>query len=192
VKGTARPGRPRQADVDDRIGAAVLSLLRSGGPTVVTMEAVAAKSGVAKTTIYRRYANRRELLKTVLSSAIEAPGPVPDGTVREKIRFALERAWRQMDHILGPGGLAALVLNADKEFTRLFRETLRPYDEAVVGRIEADSRDGLLREDVDADGVVSLFLGAYLGEMVRRGKVGEDWMERCLDMIWAVLAPTTD
>jgi AcrR family transcriptional regulator len=189
---TSRPGRPRQAEVDVKLQAAVLSLLRAHGPRAVTMEAVAAESGVAKTTIYRRYADRRELVRSVLTSAFEAPGPVPDGSVREKVRFALERAWRQMEDILGPGGLAALVVNDDPEFSTLFRETLRPYDQALVAEIREDAEAGLLRADVDADGVVSLFLGAYLGEIVRRGKVGKSWMDRSLDLIWPVLAPPAD
>ena len=40
---------------DERITAAALDLLRTQGPAAVTVEAVAARSGVAKTTIYRRY-----------------------------------------------------------------------------------------------------------------------------------------
>ena len=175
-----------------RLASAVLTLLRAGGPAAVTMEAVAAESGVAKTTVYRRHANRAELLTWVLSNAIGSPGPVPEGTVRDKIRFALERAWHQMSDILGPGGLAAIVMDADPEFTEAFRATLRPYDDALVARIRDDSRQGLLREEVDADGVVSLFLGAYLGELVRRGRVDDDWMDRCLDMIWTILVPTAN
>lgn len=182
-----RPGRPRQAEVDTRLDSAVLSLLQAGGPSAVTMEAVAAESGVAKTTIYRRYANRAELLTKVLGHAIGPPDAVPDGTVREKIRFTLDRTWHQMADILGPGGLAAIVMDADPEFTELFRAALRPYDDALVARIQEDSRAGLLRADVDADGVVSLFLGAYLGQLVRRGHVDDDWMDRCLDMMWAIL-----
>jgi AcrR family transcriptional regulator len=188
----SRPGRPRQAEVDAKLQAATLSLLRSGGPRAVTMEAVAAESGVAKTTIYRRYADRRELLRTVLTDALEAPGPVPEGSVRDKIRFALERAWGQMEQVLGPGGLAALVLNDDPEFSQLFRNSLRPYDRALAAEVREDAEAGLLREDVDADGVVSLFLGAYLGELVRRGRVGKDWMDRSLDMLWLVLARPDD
>jgi len=187
-----RRGRPRQAEVDQRLAAAVLSLLRTRGPAAVTMESVAATSGVAKTTIYRRYANRSELLKAVLHDAIGSPGPVPDGSVRDKIRFALERAWRQMDDILGPGGLAAIVMDADPEFTALFRETLRPYDRALVERLEEDAAQGLLRADIDADGTVSLFLGAYLGQLVRHGRVDDDWLDRCLDMLWATLAADAD
>ena len=183
-----RRGRPRQAEVDQRLADAVLALLREGGPVAVTVEAVASRSGVAKTTIYRRFSDRGELLTTVLGNAIGSPEQLPDGPVRDKIRFALAEAWRQMAHVLGGGGLAAIVMDADPEFTGLFRAALRPYDEALVARIEQDSRTGLLRPDVDADGVVSLFIGAYLGELVRRGRVDEEWLDRSLEMVWRIIA----
>lgn len=189
---TSRPGRPRQAEVDERLSTATLSLLRTRGPAAVTVEAVAGASGVAKTTIYRRYANRAELLRSVLSSAISVPEPPPAGSVRDKIRFALGETWRQMEQVLGPGGLAAIVAGSDPEFTALFRAALQPYEDAVVALIEADARAGLLRPDVDAQGVVSLFLGAYLGALVRRGRVDSNWLERCLEMMWVILAPLGD
>ena len=67
------PGRPRQPEVDTRLSEAVLALLRSGGPGAVTVEAVAARSGVAKTTIYRRHANRADLLRATLTDAVGTP-----------------------------------------------------------------------------------------------------------------------
>lgn len=184
---TAR-GRPRQVAVDERLAQATLLLLRRGGPAAVTVEAVAAESGVAKTTIYRRHADRAELLRSVLAGAVGDPAELPDGSVRDKIRFALEQAWQQMAQVLGPGGLAGIMTDADPEFTGVFREALRPYDEALVARIRADAAAGLVRRDVDADGVVTLFLGAYLGELVRRGAVDDEWLDRCLEMMWTVLA----
>ena len=187
-----RRGRPRQAEVDQRLADAVLALLREGGPVAVTVESVASRSGVAKTTVYRRFSDRGELLTTVLGNAIGSPEQLPDGTVRDKIRFALDAAWRQMGEVLGRGGLAAIVMDADPEFTGLFRAALRPYDDALVARIEQDSRAGLLRPDVDADGVVSLFLGAYLGELVRRGRVDEEWLDRSLEMVWRIIAAPED
>ena len=187
-----RGGRPRRADVESRLSAAALRLLRERGPAAVTVEAVAAESGLAKTTIYRRYANRAELLEAVLSSSVGDPEALPDGSVRDKIRFALREVWRQMADVLGPGGLGAIVMDADPQFTQLFRAALAPYDAALVARIEADRTAGLLRPDVDADGVVSLFLGAYLGELVRRGGVDEEWLDRCLEMMWRTLAPAGD
>jgi len=183
-----RPGRPRQAHLDQLLESAVLTLLHDGGPGAVTVERVAEKSGVAKTSIYRRHANRNELLTAVLSNAIGVPQVPREGTVRDKIRFALGQAWRQMADVLGPGGLAAIVGNSDPEFTELFRAALRPFDESLVKRIDDDSRAGLLRPGLDADGIVSLMIGAYLGELVRSGEVAPDWLDRSMAMFWAVMA----
>ena len=183
-----RPGRPRQPDLDQRLESAVLALLHDGGPAAVTVERVAERSGVAKTSIYRRYANRRELLTAVLTNAIGAPSVPREGTVRDKIGFTLEQVWRQMGDVLGPGGLAAIVGNADPEFTELFRTALRPYDEALVERIDGDSRAGRLRPGLDADAVASLMIGFYLGELVRHGEVAPDWLDRGREVLWMIMA----
>jgi AcrR family transcriptional regulator len=181
-------GRPRQADLDRRLETTALALLHDHGPGAVTVERVAATSGVAKTSIYRRYANRRELLTAVMSTALGAPEVPDDGTAHDKLRSALEQTWRQMSDVLGPGGLAAMVGNSDPEFTELFRAALRPYDEALVDRIRSDSDEGLLQPDVDADGIVSLMIGAYVGELVRRGHVAPGWLDRSMELIWATMA----
>jgi AcrR family transcriptional regulator len=175
--------------VDERLHATVLALLRESGPGAVTMDRVAATSGVAKTSIYRRHPNRGQLLTAVLSTAIGLPDVPEEGDVRDKIRFALEQAWHQMGDVLGPGGLAAIVGNGDPEFTGLFRAALQPYVDLLVERIRADVEAGLLREGLDADGVVSLMVGAYLGELVRHGEVAPEWMDRALELLWVLMAP---
>lgn len=152
------------------------------------MEHVASRAGIAKTSVYRRHANRHDLLVAVLKDAIGEPDVPRVGTVREKIRIALDQAWCQMSDVLGPGGLAAIVAGDDPEFTGLFRSALRPYDGALVARIRDDSGAGRLRADLDADGVVSLMFGAYLGELVRRGRVAPDWLDRSMEMLWTVMA----
>lgn len=186
---SVRPGRPRAASVDQRLHETVLQLLREGGPSAVTMDGVTSRSGVAKTTIYRRHANRSELLMSVLANAVSAPEVPREGSVRDRIRFALEQAWRQMDDVLGPGGLAALVANSDPEFTDLFRAALRPYVDMLVSRMREDVDAGLLRPELDADGVVSLMVGAYLGELVRHGHVEPGWLDRTIELLWILMAP---
>lgn len=59
------PGRPVDLSKDRDILAAGRELLFENGPQAVTMEAVARRAGVAKPTLYRRYANRDELLAAV-------------------------------------------------------------------------------------------------------------------------------
>jgi hypothetical protein len=128
----------------------------------------------------------------VLENAVTAPEVPRDGSVRDKIRFALEQAWRQMDDVLGPGGLAALVANSDPEFTGLFRAALRPHVDMLVSRMREDMDAGLLRAELDADGVVSLMVGAYLGELVRHGEVEPGWLDRTIELLWTLMAPPPD
>ena len=183
-----RRGRPRAASVDDRIGRTVLELLREGGPSAVTMDRVTARSGVAKTTIYRRHPDRRHLLRSVLESAMSAPEVPREGSVQDRIRFALEQVWRQMDVVLGPGGLAALVADSDPEFTGLFRAALRPHVDLLVARMQEDVDAGLLRQGLDSEGVVTLMLGAYLGELLRHGVVDDGWMDRSIELLWVLMS----
>src|SRR6185369_5483706 len=87
----ARPGRPRSADVDRAIIGATLDLLVDEGYNALTVEAVAARAGVGKTTVYRRWANKDELIADALSSVNDELMPMPtEGTVRERLVMVLE------------------------------------------------------------------------------------------------------
>ena len=186
----ARPGRPRSVDNDRRIHDAVLTLLHADGPDAVTVEAVAASSGVAKTTIYRRFSNREELLRGTLKELIKDPGAPPDASTREKIRWGLASTWHQMADVLGPGGLAAVIADTDERFTTLIRDVIAPYTDALTALIRADVETGALRQGLDADACVSLFVGAYLGELIRRGTVDTAFTESCLDLMWVAMRST--
>jgi AcrR family transcriptional regulator len=182
------PGRPRRAETDRSIHRAALRLLRSGGPPAVTVEAVAADSGVAKTTIYRRYADRDAVLRAALEAAISPPGEPIGDTPRDKIRWALDEAWHQVSDVLGRGGVSAVLADTHPAFTDLFRRVLTPYTEALIDLIRADIVAGELRPDLDPDTVVSLLFGAYLGELVRRGRVRKEFSERCVDLMWVAMS----
>src|SRR6059058_3780324 len=57
------PGRPRSARADEAIIDAVLDLLADGTPAeTLSIEAVAARAGVGKATIYRRWSNKESLI----------------------------------------------------------------------------------------------------------------------------------
>jgi AcrR family transcriptional regulator len=184
---TPSPGRPRRAETDVNIHQAALRLLQEGGSRAVTVEAVAAESGVAKTTIYRRYSDREAVLRAALSAAIVPPdGPV-GATPQERIRWALGQAWQQMSEVLGPGGLASILRDDDPRFSELFRGVLTPYTDALVELIRTDIAAGTLRPGLEPDTVVSLLIGAYLGELVRRGVVADGFIDRCVDLMWAAM-----
>lgn len=156
----------------------------------MTVEAVATESGVAKTTIYRRYADREAVLRAALKAAVRAPEEAIGDSPPEKIRWALDQAWRQMSEVLGRGGLSAILGNSQPGFTRLFRSVLTPYADALVNLIRSDMAAGDLRRDLDPDTVVSLLVGAYLGELIRRGRVDREFSEKCVDLMWVAMQAT--
>src|SRR3954454_15687844 len=80
------PGRPRSARVDEAIVEAVFELLSSGqSADAISIEAVAAKAGVGKATIYRRWPNKEALLIDAVAT-MKGPLPVPLGeSVRDDL-----------------------------------------------------------------------------------------------------------
>src|SRR4051795_11415070 len=80
------PGRPRSAQADEAILEAVLELLSAGqSAAAISIEAVAAKAGVGKATIYRRWPNKEALLIDAVA-AMKGPLPVPVGeSVRDDL-----------------------------------------------------------------------------------------------------------
>ena len=63
-----RPGRPRDPGVDRAIVRATLNALAEQGYRGMSVEGVAAAAGVGKTTIYRRYASKEEMVVAALST----------------------------------------------------------------------------------------------------------------------------
>jgi AcrR family transcriptional regulator len=107
-----------QRSVEDRIGDVTLRLLRRGGPRSVTVEAVAAASGVAKTTIYRRYRDRREVLSTALSR-VASPTPLdPQAGPSDRLRWFIRHAVDTVEDGVGLGGVAAMLTDDDPESPR--------------------------------------------------------------------------
>jgi AcrR family transcriptional regulator len=177
-------GRPRSPEIDARLVDATLSLLREAGPEAVNIQAVAERSGIAKTTIYRRYRNRDLLLRAAIESAVTPPSSPPSADVRDRLTWALRQVREILGEVLGPGGVAALLEDREPGFAGLVRKALDPYNDALVALINADAAAGRLRSELDADAVVSLLMGCYLGELLRRGVVTDDWLSRCVELMW--------
>ncbi len=178
-----RTGRPRSPDIDIRLLDTTLGLLRDGGPSAINVQAVAAESGVAKTTIYRRYRDREELIRTAIGSVVTPPAEPPIENIEGRLTWALGQVDTILGEVLGPGGVAALIDDREPAFTSLVRDLLTPYATALAGLIADDMAAGRLRTDLDADAVVTAMLGFYLAELMRHGTVGSDWISRCVNLL---------
>ncbi|OLF11694.1 TetR family transcriptional regulator [Actinophytocola xinjiangensis] len=81
------PGRPRSS-VDAEIFAATLRTVHELGYTRATVDRIASAAGVAKTTIYRRWPSKGELIAACLSDAV-GPLPASTGDPREAMATAI-------------------------------------------------------------------------------------------------------
>ncbi|MEX5267348.1 TetR/AcrR family transcriptional regulator [Kocuria sp. CPCC 204721] len=167
---------PRTARTDRKIVAGALRLLREGGPRRVTIEAVSARTGVAKTSIYRRYANSTQLLEAALEHTVTATAPLaPDATWEQALTAAVDILLRDM----GLGVAITLLQEPHSATAQVLRATVvRPRLDALRKLLQRDKDRGLIRDTVDLDMVVDFILGAAYAHVARYGSLDENWTAR--------------
>ena len=155
------PGRPRNAQADETILDAVLALLSDGqSAAAISIEAVAAKAGVGKATIYRRWPNKDALLIDAVRSM---KGPLPElagRSVREDL-IALIRANRTPRAERYSKATACLLpeLHKDAELGRMYQAFVEPRREVTRQVLRRGVETGELRPDLDIE-MTQLMLSA--------------------------------
>ncbi|MCO8269470.1 TetR/AcrR family transcriptional regulator [Actinoplanes sp. TRM 88003] len=155
------PGRPRNAHADSAILDAVLDLL-SEGQTVaaISIEAVAAKAGVGKATIYRRWANKEALIIDAVA-ALKGPVPEPAGeSVRDDL-VTLIKANRSGRHHSYTKVTACLMpeLLRDEQIMIGYQAVIEPRREVMRGVLRRGIESGELRADLDVELTLLMLVG---------------------------------
>src|SRR3954465_15540274 len=90
---TALSSDPRPARSRARLLDAATMLLRSGGPSAVTIDAVTRSANVARATLYRHFSSANDLVAAAFMRLIPpAPMPPDEGTLRDRL-LAVGTAW---------------------------------------------------------------------------------------------------
>jgi AcrR family transcriptional regulator len=90
---SATTSDPRPARSRARLLDAATALLRSGGPSAVTIDAVTRSANVARATLYRHFSSANDLLAASFMSLIPpAPMPPSEGSLRDRL-IAIVGAW---------------------------------------------------------------------------------------------------
>lgn len=178
----------RRRATDEKIAAAVLEISLAQGSEAVTVNAVAARSGVAKTTIYRRYRNRLELLAAVREYVRAVPRDPELPTTRRGLTDLLRNATQVLEHRVGIRSIGAL-LASEEEFLRSVREqVLSPRVAAAQAYFERGVAVGTLREDVDYSLVVDLLFGGMIVRSAAHGGVDHRWSDAVVDLLWPLIS----
>jgi AcrR family transcriptional regulator len=187
------PGRPRSAEAEQAILEATVELFTTRGLAGLSVEAVAARAGVGKTTIYRRWPDKEELVLAAVT-ALKGPPPEPPGTsVRDDLTYLLRRVGRR--HAGGPWPALMSRLMSEAEAhpelaAEAWRRAIGPR-RAVLDRVlRRGVADGLIRPDADLELVADMLVAPVLGR-VRPGRppLTEAQVEVVVDTILAGLRP---
>jgi len=188
------PGRPRSPRADEAIVSAVLDLLTEGvSVDALSIEAVAARAGVGKATIYRRWSNKEALLVDAVR-ALKGDPPRPAGvSVREDLIMLLSAMGRPHDS-RAMKVLPCLIPEVHRNPVqhRLYQEIIEPRREVMRQVLRRGLRTGELRPDIDIELTMALLSGPILVQKVLRWNPALDdasLPERVVDAVLAGIAP---
>ena len=179
---------PRHPEVDGRIFDAALGILRSRGPLAVSIESVSAASGVAKTTIYRRFENRESLLTAAINTAATSVVFPAGLTAKDSLRWVLRHASDTIENVVGRGTVAAVIMNDDPNFTKLLLGMIRGSTQALRDDLRERAIAGEINRDVDIELAMSILLGVVVAELIRGRTTDEAWVDSVLGLLWPALA----
>jgi AcrR family transcriptional regulator len=188
-----RPGRPRSERADRAIIEAALALFAESGVEGLCIERVAARAGVGKATIYRRWPGKEDLLLDAFAS-LKTPLPEPRGrSVREDLISLLQtmaadsgdpRRTREFALLLGEGHKYPRLL------ARYEKTVVEPRREVFRQVLRRGAANGELRPGIDIDAALLMLVGAVM----MRGKyepeaISPDYAEHVVDELLLGLTP---
>lgn len=161
---TRTGGRTRSEDAHAEALKAAVQILEESGYAAVTIEGVATRSGVAKSTLYRWWSNKADLVMEAYTQLTESRMPTPDtGRVKTDLTEFVTALYQVAAHPTRTEALKGLMAQAqlDPTFAKAFRtwiDTRRALLTAIFTR--ATTR-GELPKDIDVDHAVDLIFGPF-------------------------------
>ena len=155
-------GRPRNETSRGKVLQAALDLLAEGGLGAVTMDELAARTGVGKPTIYRSWPNAQAVAMTALmqaqsNAAIAKTGRSVVLDIRRQVQAVVEafasRAGRSAATLIAAA-------DAETELAKAFRHhVILKSREQLKSLVLRGIDDGVLRRDADIETALDLLLG---------------------------------
>lgn len=196
----SRTGRPRSATADAAILAATRAALVELGWSKLTLGDVATRAGVAKTTLYRRWAGKNELVVDAVAELFDELALPDSGSLAADIEGVVLQFATILDRPEAKSGLMAVVAEAtrDDALRERIRESVVDRQKRLVleGRSRAQARGELPPEPdpAEASRTADLIFDMVAGAVVHRTLVSgepvdEEWVRGFTLVLLRGLAP---
>jgi AcrR family transcriptional regulator len=181
---------PRVERSKAAILAATVALMAEDGVRGLTVDAVAARAGVGKATVYRHWCSRAQLVSDAIETLVVADAPIDTGSLRGDLQASCDRMRRACGAPPMGDILPSLVDAAehDPELRRLHLQYSDRRREGLRSALERARERGEVRADLDLDLACDVVAGpVFYRRLLRHDPPDESYVERLLDLVEAAL-----
>lgn len=187
-----RAGRPRSAESRRAIIQSAMHILQNDGYAALNIEAIAARAGVSKQTIYRWWPSAAFIVLEALTADMPPQETIaPDtGSLKGDMQELVRSTVRALAQRRGPVFKALIAeAQADPRFAEAFRTSLmaahREIVRAICGRAQLRGESAF---DVDQDLVADVVYGPILYRLLNgHGELDETFAFGLVDVVVAAL-----
>jgi len=176
-------GRPRSGQAHAAILAAAVALVREVGYDAVSMEAIAARAGAGKATLYRRWKSREALVSEAVGLIVARIAVPSTGSTRRDLLAVMRDTVRLYADPATAGLLSGLVAAMARSpvIARAVRNGfVAAWSDTVRRVIENGIARGDLRRGIDIDLAIDLLGGCFSNRALVTGRPIDDRMARAL------------
>ena len=185
------PGRPRNPATDQAILRAALELFIQSGIDGVNVEQVAARAGVSRTTVYRRWSSRQSLVAQAIATARGSAEEQAAGDTREltglsrRLITALVETVTAPDYVTLVARLIGSVPSSPELMATYWDAYMAPRREWIAQILKGAQESELIRADADLEMLLDLMSGAVVFHLLirpgkRTAKEMQDYLQRVL------------
>jgi AcrR family transcriptional regulator len=180
-----RPGRPRSSEADRAILEAALAEYASGGLDGLTVDNVAARAGVSKATVYRRYPCKNDLVIAAAQQCVDDRLARTDtGDMKRDLRAMLGELQAMMvDPVVG-AALRMLIGDAprDEQLQCMHLDFAAARRAGTVRLLKSGVDRGQLRSDLELQTAADVLVGPlFLRFLVTREPIDDAYIDTLVD-----------
>jgi AcrR family transcriptional regulator len=146
----------------------------------MSVEGIAAATGVSKPTIYRRWPTKAALAVAACEDLRLHGLPEPTGDLTHDLVAQLRDLRKHFDQSHGMPLVESLLADElqTPRLLGLFRaRVVTPYSEAILARLAEAQDRGEVRADADLDAAVNMLVGAYYAQYASGQPFRDDWAQ---------------
>ena len=188
-------GRPRDERADRAILSAALELIAEKGVHDLRVDDVAARAGVGKATIYRRYRSKDELITAAVAGLVREIAVPDSGRTRADLLALMRGAVAVYRGSVEAAVMPSLVeaMGRDAQLARLVREGFLARRRAALRAVlERGIERGDLRGDLDVELALDVLGGPlFYRLLITGGPIDDQLAQGVVELILRGFAPNT-